>query len=162
MSLNWEDIHSLMESDEAGVKPPPEMKEHEVWLYRHLAVAALLLEQKVPRYRELLAQWEAEGPTEELRADALYEAGALSVVLQSVRSRPEVLAAAAETPVKPTLALGALDQLFYSFTLLTSPSADDEYVEAKMSEEDLDEFLSFPQVQAWLREMGSEGPPPAG
>jgi hypothetical protein len=154
--VSYEELRSMLEEDSGDVPPPPsELKEHEVWLLRHLSVAAALLLEKEPLYRELLAQWEAEGPSDELRAKALYEAGALGLVLQSARRRPEVLVGAFETPYKPSL--GALDQLFYSFTLLTTPSADDDYTEVRIGTEELDEFFENPKLKEWLAQMGAEG-----
>jgi hypothetical protein len=156
----YEELRSSLTRDAENAPPPPaDWNENERWLFRHLVVVAYLLQEKPQRYRDLLAQWESESPSEELRASALHEAGALGLVLQSVRSRPEVLAGVAETPYKPTLALGALDQLFYSFTLLTSASPEDDYTEARITPDELDGlFLQRPKLREWMAQMGADAP----
>ena len=67
--------------------------------------------------------------------------------------------AAAETPIDATTALGVLDQLLHSFTLLAG-SAEDEYSEAVVSSGELDELMSLPAVRSWLEQVGATVGPP--
>jgi hypothetical protein len=148
------ELHEMLARDPEGYLVPPEMGEAEQWLLRHLTIASGLLLHHAMLYRELLSLWEEDGPSDELSAAALEAAANLAVVLRSARRRPEVLAASSDTPLSSTLPLGALDQLFYSFTLLTAPPAD-EYADAKLSLEELDELLDHPTLRDWLDRAGA-------
>lgn len=75
-------------------------------------------------------------------------------MLQSFWRRPVIMIAASEAPVSHILPVGALDQLFDSFTLLTSP-VEEEEAEAMLQLEELDELMSFPELQQWLALMGA-------
>lgn len=131
--------------------PALELNENEQWLGRHHAAVAALVPDHAELYRALLARREAEGLTPDVRASALDAAGTIAAVMQSLRRRPLVVAAASEAPVSHTFPLGTLDHLFYSFTLLTSPVADDHSM-AMLELDELDELVEL--SQPWLAEMG--------
>lgn len=149
--MTYADLHALLEDYGDA---PPELNDDERWLLNHLAVVAAALPEYDERYRALLTVHEAEGATPELRASALEAAGELAVLLQSVYRRPVVITASWQSSLDPRLALAAIDNLFYSFTLLPCHDGDD-YGEARLEVEELDDLMLSPQMQAWFEEMGA-------
>ncbi len=131
-----------------------DLSENEQWLLRHFAAVAAILPNHAELYRELLARREAEGISPDLRAVALEAAATIATLMQSLNRRRELVVAAWATPIDPTHALGALNQLFHSLTLLTSPAEDDQS-EAMLSRQELNELLTLTDVPAWLEQMGA-------
>lgn len=152
--MSHEELHALLAED--GDDAPAELNDDERWLFRHVGALAALLRRQAELYPRMLARWEREGPSEELRSAALDAAGLAAALLQAARRRPGVLIAAGEPPVSLTLPLGLLDQLFYSFTLLTSPSAD-ERTEAMLTAAELDELMGDPELRDWLARISVAG-----
>lgn len=142
---------------ERGHDYPSPTSEDEQWLLDRLAGAAALLTDHSKVYRELLARHRAEGSSTELRAIALDAAGTIAALKQDLRRRYTLVVAAAQSPINPTTALGVLDQLLHSFTLLAGSSTD-EYSDAVMSLDEFDELMSLDAVDAWLREVGAFDP----
>lgn len=132
---------------------PSILTDDERFLLRHLTAAAALLLSHPDLYRELLVRRREEGASEELRAIAHDAAEQAATVLQSASRRLDLLVAAQKTPLNPSAALTALDQLFFSFTLLTEP--DDLFVDVALTEEGLQALLTSLDVRAWLEELGA-------
>lgn len=144
----------LLEDGDMDMPSTP-LTEEERFLLRHLTGAAALLIGQPDLYRELLVRRREEGATEELRAIARDAAEQAATVLQSARRRQYLIIAAQETPLNPSAALTALDQLFFSFTLLTGP--DDVFAQVALTEEELDLLLTSLDVGTWLEELGVGG-----
>jgi len=144
-----EELRAILDEE---LDPSTDLDENEQWLLRHFAAVAAILPDHAELYRALLARREAEGISS--RAVALEAAATIAALMQSLSRRRMLVVAAWETPLDPTHALGALDQLFHSLTLLTSPTKD-EQSEAMFSVEELDELMTLSDVPAWLTQMGA-------
>jgi hypothetical protein len=126
----------------------PELNDAEEHLMRHMLVGAALLPGHAERFRALRRRWDAEGPSDELRADALDAAGDLGAVLQGAAREEALAVGLADTALAPTRLLGALEQLFYSLVILTETETDD--VRVAMSSDELDDLLAMPGLEDWL------------
>lgn len=152
--MTREELHAALDDEGAGA--PPDLDDDERWLLRHVGAGIALLRAHAALYGDALARRQAEPSSDELDAAALDAAATIGLLLQSARRRPRVLIAASGTAMSPTLVLGALDQLFFSFILLTAPLAD-ERSEAMLTREELDELLAHPELEAWGRRLAPEG-----
>jgi hypothetical protein len=135
-----------------------EMPRDAAFLIGHQAAAAFLLAGLARTYPELLRRLEAEGPTADLEAEALDAAGTLATVLQSLRSREDLLQAVehgdargAVLPVPMTV----LDQLFHSFVLLTEGSTEEDRL-AALTANGLEQLMNTRKVRAWMDRVGAE------
>lgn len=153
-AVSYDDLHALL--DEEGDDAPPDLNDDERWLLRHMGAAAALLLDHAQLYRDLLDRRRREQGSDVLRANALDAAATLAVFLQSARRRTRVLIAASETWMSSTLPLGALDQLFCSFILLSDPVTDDRS-DAILTQSELEELMEHPELQAWLERIGALG-----
>lgn len=118
-------------------------------LARLFAVAVTLLPRFVERYRHLLERSRTEGPSADVRAQALDAAGGLAAVLHRLRPY-EPLLGALDRRVLPTIpVLAALEELFASFVLLTELEPDAE-TDVKLTREQLDELVGLPQLERML------------
>lgn len=138
-----------------GSGAPEELTAEERFLLdRFAAVAALLLGRRA-HYRALWERHRDEGPSAGVAQVALEAAGDIAVVMQSLRRRQGLLLALRESPINPAYATGALDQIFFSLTLLTGASQDVES-EAALTPEALDELLELPKLRDWLSKLGAD------
>jgi len=156
-----DELRAILDEDP---DPSVPITEDEQWLLRHFAAVAAVLPYYAERYRGLLARRESEGSSADLRAMALEAAGTIAIVMQSVRRRQALVLSTAGGPVDPQYALAMLGHLFYSFTLLTG-AAQDAYMDAIMTADELDAAMSLEELDGWLREVGAfdrEAWPPAG
>lgn len=120
-------------------------------LMRALTVAGALLSRSVERYRELSARLRREGTSEELRAEALEAAGDLAVALGATDRHNAYFVALDETALRPLTLLSVLGELFHSMVLLTDPEADEFFVGARLTDEELDALLDADDMQDWLQ-----------
>jgi hypothetical protein len=107
---------------------------------RQAAAAAVHLERDRELYPELLERYRAERPSAELSELALEAAGELATVLQSLRSTEsgsDVLNEVSDPPLPPLI---VLDQLQFSYLLLTD-GASEEQRQALLRGKELDWFL---------------------
>ena len=134
--------------DESDV--PADLMPELALVYKRQGAAAVLLLRDREVYPRLLARYHDEGPSAELSEAALEAASDLATVLQSLRSRQDLIELLEQHPdvIAPPLPL--LDQLQYSYLLLTDGAADEEQREALLTPEGLEELLSAPRVAKWL------------
>lgn len=137
--------------------PPPELDAELAAFFKRQAGAALLLATHSELYRELLERYRREGPSEEIEEIALDAAGNLATTLQSLRSREDLLQRLEITPGSIPPPVVVLDQVLYSFLLLTGPYSEDE-LEAALDPEMLDDLMHAPQVEKWLAALGADKP----
>jgi hypothetical protein len=154
--MSQPELRAALETHDDVDSDAPELTDEERWLLRHLAVAGALLRSHPDLYRELMEQREAEGQSDDVRSAAHEAAEQAATVLGSVRRRQDVLLAARETPVDPTVPLALLDQLFFCFTLLSGP--DDELLESAIESlaipPDFDALVEHLGIQEWLDRVG--------
>lgn len=136
-------------------EPTPAASEEEAFVMRHFAAAAALLISQPEMYAELRARHRREGATEEVRAAAHESAEQIATVLGSLRRRPDLVAAVGDTPFGASAPLAVLDQLFFSFCLLSGPH--DELLDAALDEEAPAELIETLDVKRWLEELGVRG-----
>lgn len=141
----------LFERDEIDAKTSELTDEHRYVLSHMVAVAALLIAQR-EQYPQLLAQHREGGAPGVVSENAHEFAERAAAVLQSARRRSDLLAAFRDTPLNPLAAIAVLDQLFFSFCLLTNP--DDSLVDAVLGEATLDELLKAMEFDDWLNDLG--------
>jgi hypothetical protein len=131
---------------------PRELSPDLAFLASRNAAAAAVLLHHAEVYRDLLDRYRAEGPSEEIEEIAIDAAGNLATVLQPLRRREDLLTAMEYAPNLAAPPMAALDQLFFSFVLMTGPDADGES-ENLLSADDLDALLATESTQAWLKSM---------
>jgi hypothetical protein len=143
----------LLEDDAELKELAPPMTGEEGYLLRHLATAAAVLTHYAEAYPGLLSRRREERASKALREEALDVAEAIATVRQSLGRRQELVVAAKGSPVDPSTALAALDQLLFSLVLLTSP--DDGRAAVAMDEQELDELLALPSLRELLEWVGA-------
>jgi hypothetical protein len=134
----------------------PELSGDVAFLVSRQAGASLLLAGLSRTYPELLARYRAEGPTPELEAEALDSAGTLATVLQSLRSREDLLSALEQAEGMHPPPMTALDQLFHSFVLLSAGATAEER-EAALRADELAGLMQTRKVREWLAWAEAEG-----
>jgi hypothetical protein len=141
---------SLLDDSDA----PPELSADLAFLGARNAAAAALLLHHAEVYRLLLDRYREEGPSEDIEEIALEAAGNMATVLQAMRRRDELLTAMryANLAAPPMI---VIDQLFFSFLLMTGPGDEDD-VKMLLSGDDLDELLALESTQAWLKSMQAD------
>jgi hypothetical protein len=122
---------------------------------RQAALAALLLDHS-ERYKALHQRISTTGPTPETKQQALQAANNLATLLQSLRSREDLQAALASAPGHTPTPLLAVDQLFFSFTLLTATGEPE--LGAALSPDGVDELFRSERVREWLHGLGQLAP----
>ena len=138
---------------------PPELSADLAFLAsRQAALAALLLDH-AQHYKVLYHAARQSGTTEEIRAAALDAAGNLGTVLQSLRGREDLQVALAHAPGYTPTPMIAIDQLFFSFTLLAAASGDrlDE-LDAALPPAGVDDLFRSQRVRDWLHGLGELAP----
>ena len=130
---------------------------------RQEAAAGLLLD-----HAELLEvvheHYVRHGPSPRLEAIAVQAAGNLATVLQSLRRRQDLLNLLIADPDVPAVPMALIDQMLFSFVLLTGPR-DERYLTAALSPEDVGELMRSRAVQGWMdrldpRELFDQSPGP--
>lgn len=138
---------------------PPELSPELAFLASRQAPMAVLLERDRQAYPQLLERYRSEGPSPELTEAALEAAGDIATVLQSLRSRQDLLEVLESQDKVPAPPLAVLDQIQYSYLLLTD-AASEEQREALLKPEDLDEMLRIERVADWLASVLGSGESP--
>jgi hypothetical protein len=128
---------------------PPELSPEAAFLAARQAAAAVLLQRDRELYPELLRRYHDEGPSAELSELALEAAGDLATVLQSLRSRQDLIEALEQHPQVTAPPLVLFDQLQYSYLLLTD-GATEEQREGVLTPRALDELLNSKRITDWL------------
>lgn len=125
---------------------------------RQASLAALMLDH-AEHYKVLYEAARESGSTEEIRTAALDAAGNLGTLLQSLRSREDLQVALAHAPGHTPTPLLAVDQLFFSFTLLAGVGEDriDE-LDAALPPAGVDELFRSQRVRDWLHGLGELAP----
>jgi hypothetical protein len=130
---------------------------------RQEAAAGLLLD-----HAELLElvheHYVRDGPSPHLEAIAVEAAGNLATVLQSLRRRQDLLNLLIEDPDVPAVPMALIDQMLFSFVLLTGPR-NERYLAAALSPEEVGEFMDSLAIQEWMdrldpRELFDQPPGP--
>jgi hypothetical protein len=144
----------LVEHGDLESEMPPDA----AFLIGHQTSAAFLLAGFSRTYPELLQRFAAEGPTADLEAEALDLAGTLATLLQSMRSREDLLQAAEHGNAPDVMApvpMTVLDQLFHSLVLLTAGSTEDERT-AALTADEFDVLMNTRRVRASMDWTGAE------
>jgi hypothetical protein len=138
---------------------PPELSADLKFLASRQASLAALLLDHAEHYKVLYQAARQSGTTEEIRTAALDAAGNIGTVLQSLRSREDLQVALAQAPGYTPTPLIAIDQLFFSFTLLAAAGEDrlDE-LDAALAPEGVDELFRSQRVRDWLHGLGELAP----
>jgi hypothetical protein len=146
----------LLDSSDASPELSPDLR---FLASRQASLAALVLDH-AKRYRILYTAARENSTLEGIRAEALDAAGNLGTLLQSLRSREELQVALAQAPGYTPTPLLAVDQLFFSFTLLAAASPDrhDEELEAALTPDQVDELFRSQRVRDWLHDLGELAP----
>jgi hypothetical protein len=145
----------MLDSSDAPPELSPELK---FLASRQAALAALLLDH-AERYKLLYAAARENGTTEEIQTAALDAAGNLGTLLQSLRSREDLQAALVQAPGHTPTPLIAVDQIFFSFTLLAGVGGDGiEDLDAALPPEGVDELFRSQRVRDWLHGLGELAP----
>jgi hypothetical protein len=133
---------------------PPELSPNLVFIGSRNPTLAALFTHHAELYRHLLDRYRREGSSPDIAAIALDAAGNLATVMQSFRRREDLLAAMRDAPniVMPPMII--IDQLLFSFVLLTEPDENDNEA-GLLSEEALSELLANNAVQSWLADVES-------
>jgi hypothetical protein len=134
---------------------PPELSPELSFLASRGAGAAALLLDHAELYRHLLARYQREGASAVIEQIALDAAGNLATVMQSLRSREDLLAVLKLSPHVPAIPVAAIDQLMFSFLLLTGPQSEDDLL-ACLTPESLVALLEAKSVQEWLTSVNAE------
>jgi hypothetical protein len=142
----------LLDTSDAPLELSPDLQ---FLAARQASLGALLLDH-AERYRALHQAISATGPTHETQHAALDASGNLATVLQSLRSREDLQVALAHAPGHTPTPLLAVDQLFFSFTLLTA--ADPDELEAALTPDGVDELFRSERVRDWLHGLGQDSP----
>jgi hypothetical protein len=133
---------------------PPELTPNLVFIGSRNPALAALFTHHAELYRHLLARYRREGWSPDIEAIALDAAGNLATLMQSFRRREDILVAMELAPdiVMPPMII--IDQLLFSFVLLTAPDENDNEA-GLLSEEALSELLANNAVQSWLADVES-------
>jgi hypothetical protein len=145
----------MMDSSDA----PPELSPDLQFLAARQASLAALLLDHAERYKALYNTTRETGPTAHTKDAALDAAGNLGTVLQSLRSREDLQVALAQAPGYTPTPLIAVDQLFFSFTLLAGADADTiGELDAALPPEGVDDLFRSERVRDWLHGLGELAP----
>ena len=145
---------------------PPELSADLRFLASRQASLAALVLDHAQHYKVLYTAARETGTTEEIRTAALDAAGNLGTLLQSLRSREDLQVALAHAPGYTPTPLLAVDQLFFSFTLLGWAGPDRswrardriEELDAALAPEGVDELFRSQRVREWLHGLGELAP----
>jgi hypothetical protein len=145
----------MPDSSDAPAELSPDLK---FLASRQASLAALMLDHAA-HYKVLYRAARETGITEEIQAAALDAAGNLGTVLQSLRGREDLQIALAHAPGHTPTPMLAVDQLFFSFTLLAGVSGDSlDELNAALGLESVDELLRSQRVRDWLHGLGELAP----
>lgn len=138
---------------------PPELSADLKFLASRQASLAALLLDHAERYKALYNTTCEAGPTAHTKTAALDAAGNLGTVLQSLRSREDLQVALARAPGYTPTPLIAVDQLFFSLTLLAGVSGDRiEELDASLTPDGVDQLFASERVRDWLHGLGELAP----
>ena len=142
----------MLDSSDAPAELSPDLR---FLASRQASLAALMLDH-AEHYKVLYAAARESGITEEIHTAALDAAGNLGTVLQSLRSREDLQIALAHAPGYTPTPMLAVDQLFFSFTLLAGSGADSlEDLDAALPPNGVDDLFQSQRVRDWLRGVGA-------
>src|SRR6185437_8647397 len=145
----------LLDSSDAPAELSPDLR---FLASRQASLAALMLDH-AEHYKVLYAAAREGGITEEIHTAALDAAGNLGTVLQSLRSREDLQIALAHAPGYTPTPMLAVDQLFFSFTLLAGVGGDSlDQLDAALGPEGVDELFRSQRVRDWLHGLGELAP----
>lgn len=141
----------LLDEGDAPLELSPELR----FLGARQAALAELLLDHFELYQHLMQRYREEGSSPDVQAIALRAAGDMATVLQSMRSRQDLVNALVQHPDHASVPLWLIDQLFYSFALLTEP-CDASEEQALLVPDEL--FFSSRNIKAWLQGLGLDPP----
>jgi hypothetical protein len=145
---------SLLDESDA----PPELSPDLRFLAaREGALGGLVLDH-LERYRLLMERRQEEGTTPELQANARDAAGNLGTILQSMRSRQDLVDVLGHVPKRPGVPLWLIDQLFFCFVLLSEPCTEEEAESLIPGEEIEPLFFASERMRDWLATLGAVPP----
>jgi hypothetical protein len=133
--------------DESDI--PPDLRPDLALVYKQQAAAAVLLMRDREAYPRLLERFRSEGASYELSMAALEAAGDLATVCQALRARQDILQVMDALPDVIAPPLVVLDQLFYSYLLITG-AATDVQSDGPLEPEGLDKLINTKRVSDWL------------
>lgn len=138
---------------------PPELSPDLRFLASRQASLAALMLDHAEQYKVLYRAVREHGPTDETQTAALDAAGNLGTLLQSLRSREDLQIALAQAPGHTPTPMLAIDQLFFSFTLLAAVGADRRgELDAALPPDGVDELFRSQRVRDWLHGLGELAP----
>ena len=141
----------LLDTSDAPSDLSPDLQ----FLASRQAALAALLEDHADRYAAMYTAARDSGPTADSRRAALEAAGNLATLLQSLRSREELQVALAHAPGFVPTPLLAVDQLYFSFTLLAAATdSQSDELDAALTPDAVQELLRSERVRDWLRGLG--------
>ena len=145
----------MLDSSDAPAELSPDLR---FLASRQASLAALMLDH-AEHYKVLYTAARESGITEEIHTAALEAAGNLGTVLQSLRSREDLQIALAHAPGYTPTPMLAVDQLFFSFTLLAGVGRDSlDQLDAALGPEGVDELFRSQRVRDWLHGLGELAP----
>jgi hypothetical protein len=137
--------------------PPEELSPDLRFLASRQASLVGLLLDHVEVYRVLIERTREEGLSPELQAAALDAAGNLGTLLQSLRTREDLQAMLAHAPDFVPTPMFAIDQLLYSFVLLSAPCNEDELL-ACLAPGSINGLFASNHFRTWVHGFGALGP----
>jgi len=145
----------MLDSSDAPAELSPDLR---FLASRQASLAALMLDH-AEHYKVLYTAARESGITEEIQTAALDAAGNLGTLLQSLRSREDLQIALAHAPGYTPTPMLAVDQLFFSFTLLAGVGRDSlDQLDAALGLEGVDELFRSQRVRDWLHGLGELAP----
>jgi len=145
----------MLDSSDAPAELSPDLR---FLASRQASLAALMLDH-AEHYKVLYTAARESGITEEIHTAALEAAGNFGTVLQSLRSREDLQIALAHAPGYTPTPMLAVDQLFFSFTLLAGVGRDSlDQLDAALGPEGVDELFRSQRVRDWLHGLGELAP----
>ena len=145
----------MLDSSDAPAELSPDLR---FLASRQASLAALMLDH-AEHYKVLYTAARESGITEEIQTAALDAAGNLGTLLQSLRSREDLQIALAHAPGYTPTPMLAVDQLFFSFTLLAGVGGDSlDQLDAALGPEGVDELFRSQRVRDWLHGLGELAP----
>lgn len=141
----------MLDTSDAPAELSPDLR----FLASRQAVLAALMLDHAEHYKVLYMAAREDRSAEEVRTAALDAAVNLATILQSLRSREDLQVALAHAPGYTPTPLLAVDQLFFSFTLLAGAGADNaQELDAALPPEGVDDLFRSERVRDWLHGVG--------
>jgi hypothetical protein len=144
---------SLLDESSAAPDLNPVLR----FLTPRLPALAAMLTSYPDIYRRLAAERSRSGSTPELEAEALALAGDMATVMQSLRSRPDVLEGMAQIEGLTPPPMVQADQLFCALMLMSGASGFEFSDDLLLDAEELGMLMSQPEVVDFVASIETAG-----